>query len=109
MPDDIAMIPRKMTATRIADRLSFAADQLARARDPVAFLDAMASQRRLWRHMQRASILMGYKIPDRVMDFSFEIATRREGGWNDHEVEALISIERTVSQELSRTMRLSVE
>jgi|GEM_PF-5136197 hypothetical protein len=109
MPDDISMIPRKMTATRIANRLSFAADQLAGARDPAAFLDAMASQRRLWRHMQRASALMGYKIPDRVMDFSFEIATRRDGGWNDHEVEALISIERTVSQELARATRLPAE
>lgn len=109
MPDDIAMIPRKMTATRIADRLSFAADQLARARDPAAFLDAMASQRRLWRHLQRASALMGYKIPERVMDFSFEIATRRDGGWNDHEVEALIAVERTVSKELVRSMRLPAE
>lgn len=90
---------------RIAARLSAAADSLAQARDPDSFLAAMSYQRRLWHRMQKAAPFFSYQIPDRVMTFSLGVTAKPDGEWNDQEIEALISIDRTMSQAMSRAVR----
>jgi len=86
----------------IAECLSAAADRLAGARDTESFVAAMADQNSLWQNMRKAGPKLGYKIPDRIMDFSLSVTGKPRGGWNDQEIEALISVERSMSQAISR-------
>lgn len=96
------MRQEERTAEDFARSLSAAADRLAQARDPEAFVAAMADQRLLWSRMRKAAPTLRYKIPDRILDFSIGITSKAKGGWSDQEIEALISLERSTSLAIVR-------
>ncbi|HVI49910.1 MAG TPA: hypothetical protein VM661_01725 [Candidatus Sulfotelmatobacter sp.] len=109
MRQEMITQPEAEDAEAFAQSLSAAADRLAQARDPEAFVAAMADQRNLWVRMRKAAPSLSYKIPDRIMDFSISVTSKSRGGWNDQEIEALISVDRSTSQEIFRATRLPAE
>ena len=93
---------RKVYSEDMAASLTAAADRLAEARDATAFVAAMRDQRLLWRGMRHLAPRLGYKIPDRMMDYSMSILGKPDGEWNDQEIESLIAIDRSLSRAFMR-------
>lgn len=79
--------------------LAEAAADLDRASDAPTFLRALDRNRRIW---QALSQLARERIPARVSEYALSTTRKAGKGVNDDHVNALITINRTMSAELSQ-------
>ncbi|MBI5162934.1 MAG: hypothetical protein HY985_03430 [Magnetospirillum sp.] len=87
----------------LADSFSSAADRLDRASDLEGYVAAVEAHRQLWDEMARAAPRLGGVFPDQLREFSLALAARVRHRLDDHEVEALIHIDRFMSATIART------
>lgn len=87
--------PAQDNAQRSATALNEAADALAAARDPAAFLAALETNHRVWLRLHRLAGQHGWTVPER-RHTEFALATSGRGGRavTDAQVEALIRVDR---------------
>lgn len=95
-------IPALNLAASSAAALNDAADQLSRAHSPAAFLAALDVNYRVWTALDHLSRRQGWAVPERrLARFALTTAGRRGKAVTDAHVEALISLNREVSQALA--------
>lgn len=95
-------IPALNLAESSAVALTEAADELAAATSPAAFLAALDSNHRVWTALEHISRHRGWKIPERRLAL-FALNTSARGGRRvtDAHIEALIRVDREVSHALA--------
>jgi hypothetical protein len=92
--------PRRQIAQDIAARLAAAADRLHDARELGEFIAALEAHRQAWQSISLAAPKLGWMIPEQLVEFSLTSAGRADGHLNDHEIEALIRVNRFASSAL---------
>ncbi|MEW5727349.1 MAG: hypothetical protein AB1918_05940 [Pseudomonadota bacterium] len=97
VPDDVVFV-----AHRFASALAEIADRLDNCRDAASFVAALQDQGRLWRDMLAVGHALGCRIPDAMAEFVAAATGHARAGVDDHEVEAMISINRRLAEELAR-------
>lgn len=94
--------PAVNIAENSAVALSEAADALSCARSPAAFLAALEINYRVWTTLEHLSRQWGWAIPERrLTSFALTTAGQRGKPVSDAHVEALIRVNREVSQALA--------
>ena len=86
-----------MTARKLASSLEDVADRLGRATNAVEFVAALDDNRAVWERLRSAARRYGWHVPSRLMDFAVASSARARAGLSDHDVEAMISINRSTS------------
>lgn len=96
-------IPIRLTLVEICvTALMEAADGLDRAHDVAAFLDALEDSHVLWLAVQQVGARNGWAVPSpRDAEFVILCSSRLGRGVTDADVEALVTINRRVAQELA--------
>lgn len=78
--------------------LNDAADALAAAHDPAAFLAALASNHRVWLRLHRLAGPRGWTPSERRhAEFALATSARGAGAVTDADIEALIRVDREVA------------
>jgi hypothetical protein len=99
-------IPALNSAESSAAALREAADELSRARSPAAFLAALETNYRVWTALDHLSRHRNWAVPGRgLADFALATAGQRGKAVTDEHVEALIRVNREVSQALTQSER----
>jgi len=96
------MLPRHRLAEEIAGNLAAAAERLHDARELEDFISALDAHRQAWRSISQAAPKVGWLVPEQLVEFSLTSAGRADGHLNDHEIEALIRINRFASLALAK-------
>jgi len=96
-------LPRQQLAVEIAGSLAAAAERLHDARELEEFISALDAHRQAWRSISMAVPKLGWLVPEQLVEFSLTSAGRADGHLNDHEIEALIRINRFASSALAKT------
>ena len=97
-----SVVPRQQLAEEIAGRLAAAAERLHDAHDLDQFISALEAHRQAWRSISLAAPRVGWLVPEQLVEFSLTSAGRADGHLNDHEIEALIRINRFASTALAK-------
>ena len=86
-----------VTARRLAGSLDDIAYRLGCADNAEAFVSALEDNGHLWEKVRRAAGRYGWSLPSRLLDFSLATSARARKRLPDHEVEAIIAINRQIS------------
>lgn len=89
-------------ARELAACLTDAADRLDGAADLADFIAAVDAHRQIWQGMSRAAPKLGYLVSPQLVEFSLTVSGRANRRLNDHEVEALIHIDRFVAAAIAK-------
>lgn len=100
---------RTHDARTLADRLAEVAARLDQASDLDHFIQALDAHCRLWQGIRGAAPSLGPLIPEQLMEFATQAPARRGRRLDDHEVEALIHIDRYVANTLAKACELPAE
>jgi hypothetical protein len=93
-----ALLPAyEMSARKLASSLEDIADRLGRAGSAAEFVAVVDENRVIWEKVRSAAGRYGWRVPRRLMDFSLASSARARRGLSDHDVEAMISINRSTS------------
>ena len=95
-------LSRQRLAEQIADGLADAAERLHDAHDLEQFIAALDAHRQVWRSVSMAASTVGWLVPEQLVEFSLSSAGRADGHLNDHEIEALIRINRFAASALAK-------
>jgi len=97
MPKAAAPKVEDGTACKLATKLEEIADRLGKAHTATEFMAALDANALVWEKVRRAAGDFGWRLPRRVLDFSLSSSARGRTGLSDHDVEALIAINRNAS------------
>lgn len=93
-----ALLPtHENSARNLASSLEDIADRLGRADSAAEFVAVLEENRAVWEKVRSAVGRYGWRVPRRLMDFSLASSARARRGLSDHDVEAMISINRSIS------------
>jgi len=98
-------MPRTASSLNVAKRMSSSLDTAASlldsARDKEAFLAAIRVNRAVWLKVRGIAPRLGWPVPRNVLEFSISVTALGRPGINDHDVETLIHINRTMSRSIA--------
>jgi len=86
-----------VTARRLAMSLDEVANRLGGACCADEFVGALEDNGHIWEKVRRAAGRYGWSVPNRVLDFELGSAARARHRLSDHDVEAIIAINRQIS------------
>lgn len=93
-----ALLPTyEMSARKLASSLEAVADRMGRAGSVAEFVAALEENGAVWEKVRSASGRFGWRVPRRLMDFSLSKSATARRGLSDHDVEAMIAINRSMS------------
>ncbi len=96
-----ALLPTtEISARKLASSLEDIADRLGRTATAAEFVAVIEENRAIWEKVRSAAGRYGWRVPRRLMDFSLARSARARRGLSDHDVEAMISINRSTSSTL---------
>lgn len=98
-PDDAVFV-----AHHLSTILTDIADQLDSARDAGSFITALQSNGRAWLDLARLGPLVGCQVPAAMAAFVSAAAGRARTGVDDHEVEAMIAVNRRLAAQLAKVL-----
>jgi len=101
-------LTRQHVAEQIADGLADAAERLHDAHDLEQFIAALEAHRQVWRSVSMAASTVGWLVPEQLVEFSLTCAGRADGHLNDHEIEALIRINRFAASAVAKACATAV-
>lgn len=103
MDSHLGVSPRQRLANEIAGHLADAAERLHEAHELDEFIAAIEAHRQAWRSVSLAVPKVGWLVPEQLVEFSLSSVGRADGHLDDHEIEALIRINRFASSALAKT------
>jgi len=86
-----------VTARRLAISLDEIANRLGLAGSAVEFVGALEDNGHVWEKVRRAAGRYGWSLPRRLFDFELGSSARARHRLSDHDVEAIIAINRQIS------------
>ena len=95
-----ALPTRETTARKLACSLDEVADRLGRAASVSEFVAALDDNRLVWEGVSRAAGRYGWALSARQVAFALASSARARAGLSDHDVEAMIALNRRTSSAL---------
>jgi hypothetical protein len=86
-----------VTARGLANSLEDIADRLGRAGTAAEFVAVVEENYEVWENIRSAAGSYGWSLPRRLLEFSLNSSARARQGLSDHDVEVMISINRSIS------------
>jgi len=94
-------------ATQLSSQLQAVAERLDTAENAQAFIDALEANCALWEEMVKAGMRLGWDVPKSIVELTMSARNQPEKVVHDHDVEALININRSVAQEMVESLARS--
>ncbi len=95
-----ALPTRETIARKLASSLEEVADRLGSAASVAEFVAALDDNRLVWEGLRHAVGRYGWSVPARQMAFALDSSARARAGLSDHDVEAMIALNRRTSSAL---------
>jgi hypothetical protein len=94
-------------AGKLSSQLQAVAERLDTAENAQAFIDALEANCALWEEMVKAGMRLGWDVPKNIVNLAMSARNQPAKAIHDHDVEALININRTVAQEMVESVARS--